>query len=176
MPALELETEHCDPGATGHPLHTQSDPAASGDEIKPEAVTELEVIRAVLKPDPIEGLDNYGIPPEPEGECDPEIQAKIAHFIELKERGTRLNDTLTKMHSFRNPSIMSKLIEYLDLDEYGSNYPKDMYDPHGFPPETYHDELGELPNTWARRPGACHYRFVCNWTGTEHSPIYERPS
>ena len=36
---------------------------------------------------------------------------------------------------------MSKLIEFLNVDEIGSNYSKDSFDPHGFPAELYYDQI-----------------------------------
>lgn len=37
---------------------------------------------------------------------------------------------------------MSKLIEFLELDEIGSNYLKEVYDPHGFPEDAFFDRIG----------------------------------
>ena len=46
------------------------------DDEPPEA-DELGRIRALLRPPPIHGVRDWGIPPEPEGECDPGIEVCI---------------------------------------------------------------------------------------------------
>lgn len=51
------------------------------------------------------------------------------------------NHRLIKTRDFRNPSILTKLIEYLELDEYGSNFPVSVFDPKGFPEEAFYDQL-----------------------------------
>lgn len=38
---------------------------------------ELTRIRALLRPPPIPGADDWGIPPEPTGACDPEIEVRL---------------------------------------------------------------------------------------------------
>ncbi|KAI8853344.1 HCNGP-like protein-domain-containing protein [Chytridium lagenaria] len=79
-----------------------------------------------------------------EGECDPKLQARIVKYTELRRQGTVFNNNLAKTHSFANPAIMSKLIEYLGLEEYGSNYDKSQFDPGGFPVEQYYDEIVKI--------------------------------
>jgi len=41
----------------------------------------------------------------------------------------------------RNPYILEHLLVRHDLDELGSNYPSDRFNPHGFKESEYHDEL-----------------------------------
>src|SRR3954471_15701164 len=71
------------------------------------------------------------------------MQAKVDQFHALRADGTHFNIHLYKSKAFRNPHIYAKLVEFVDLDEIGSNFPKETFDPHGFPPETYADELIE---------------------------------
>ncbi|KAK9711448.1 SAP30-binding protein, variant 2 [Basidiobolus ranarum] len=100
--------------------------------------------RELLVPKTIVGIDNYGIPGEPEDECDPDLQAKIAKWIELKNQGISFNDRLSKNKAFRNPNIYDKFVQFIELDETGSNFPSDIYDPKGFPPEAYSNEIEKL--------------------------------
>ena len=39
---------------------------------------------------------------------------------------------------------MKKMIDFLDLDEIGSNHHPSVFDPHGFPKESYEGELGKF--------------------------------
>lgn len=88
------------------------------------------------------GLPNGpALPPEPEMPVDPELQAKMEKWTQLRNSGTSFNRALMNNAAFRNPGIMGKLIEFLDLDEYGSNYPKEEHDPRGFQPDSYLEEL-----------------------------------
>lgn len=41
-------------------------------------------------------------------------------------------------------SIYEKLIQYCGIDELGTNYPKDMFDPHGWSEDSYYEALGKL--------------------------------
>ncbi|KAI7864531.1 HCNGP-like protein-domain-containing protein [Spinellus fusiger] len=97
--------------------------------------------KALLVPKPIEGVVDWGIPPEPETEVDEKRAGNIAHFLELRTSGHKLNDHLQRNKSFRNPRIYAKLVEFVDLDELGSNFPKDEYDRHGFPKDAYIDGI-----------------------------------
>ncbi|ORX89866.1 HCNGP-domain-containing protein [Basidiobolus meristosporus CBS 931.73] len=100
--------------------------------------------RELLKPKAIAGIENFGIPEEPSGECDPDLQAKIAKWTELKNQGISFNDRLSKNKAFRNPNIYDKFVQFIELDETGSNFPTDIYDPKGFPPEAYSNEIEKL--------------------------------
>jgi hypothetical protein len=35
-------------------------------------------------------------------------------------------------------------VEFVDLDEIGSNFDREVYDPYGFPPEAFADQLGKF--------------------------------
>jgi hypothetical protein len=59
----------------------------------------------------------------------------------LKLAGNNFNSSIENSNSFGNHTIMDKLITNLSIDQYGSNYPKEVFDPHGFPAEGFYDEL-----------------------------------
>lgn len=42
---------------------------------------------------------------------------------------------------YNNPLILEKIIDYYDIDEIGSNYPKSIYDPHNKKSEDYFEEI-----------------------------------
>jgi len=89
--------------------------------------------------------DSHSIlPPEPEGHCSKALQDHIAKMLERKEKeGLDLNKEIQRRKMFRNPSIYEKLIDYCKIDEFGTNYPVEIYDPHRWGPESYYDELAK---------------------------------
>ncbi|CEG75775.1 hypothetical protein RMATCC62417_10767 [Rhizopus microsporus] len=106
-----------------------------------EATALKNRLLTALTPKPIEGIENWGIPEEPKGQCDPERSAKIAHFLSLKASGHRLNDHLAHNKAFRNPRIYAKLVEFIEVDEIGSNFDPADFDPHGFNKSFYIDGI-----------------------------------
>lgn len=45
------------------------------------------------------------------------------------KKGMNINKQIKSAKSYRNPSIYSKLIDYFNIEEGGSNFPKDVFDP-----------------------------------------------
>ncbi|TCD64273.1 hypothetical protein EIP91_004312 [Steccherinum ochraceum] len=118
-----------------------------------EVPEELVRIRDLLRPPPIQGVSDWGIPPEAAGACDPAIQAKLAQFHQLKkdpDQPRHFNDSLMANRSFRNPHLYAKLVEFVDVDERTTNFPKDIWDPDDVKDEWFADKIGmfrpPLPN------------------------------
>jgi hypothetical protein len=44
---------------------------------------------------------------------------------------------------FSNPQILDKVIDEYSLDEIGSNYPKDLYNPHGKDASDFYEEIAK---------------------------------
>ncbi|KAF9912622.1 hypothetical protein EC991_010048 [Linnemannia zychae] len=97
------------------------------------------LMRALLRPKPIPGVENFGIPPSPESEVNPDVQAKIEQFYTVKKtRGMHFNESLMKNKNFRNPRIYQTLVEAAGLNEIGTNFPKiEFFDIEGYGPESY---------------------------------------
>ncbi|XP_019721178.1 SAP30-binding protein isoform X1 [Hippocampus comes] len=88
--------------------------------------------------------DEIRIPPEPPGRCSSQLQEKIHKLYERKLHGDfDTNSHIQKNKEFRNPSIYEKLIQFCGIDELGTNYPKDMFDPHGWSEESYYEALAK---------------------------------
>lgn len=125
---------------TEEDLETQSDDASSPD------VNEIARLREFLRPLPIPGLVDWGIPPEPTTQYDPTIDAKLAQFHMLKrdpENPKHFNDSLMSNRSFRNPHLYAKLVEFVDVDERTTNFPPSIWDPHDVEPEWFADKIAE---------------------------------
>ncbi|XP_070566376.1 SAP30-binding protein-like isoform X2 [Ptychodera flava] len=80
------------------------------------------------------------LPQEPPGRCSNHLQNKISNYF---KKGFDLNGMIQKRKDFRNPSIYEKLISFLQIDEMGTNYPSDMFDPHSWPEESYYEALAK---------------------------------
>ncbi|XP_076123094.1 SAP30-binding protein isoform X2 [Alosa pseudoharengus] len=88
--------------------------------------------------------DDIRIPPEPQGRCSSQLQEKILKLYERKQHGAfDTNSHIQKKKEFRNPSIYEKLIQFCGIDELGTNYPKDMFDPHGWSEDSYYEALAK---------------------------------
>ncbi|XP_003740027.1 SAP30-binding protein [Galendromus occidentalis] len=81
------------------------------------------------------------LPPEPPTKCSDELQRRISEFCKRSADGFDFLDSIQKKKSFRNPSIYEKLLVHCDVDELGSNFPSEMFDPHAFRKEDYYDDL-----------------------------------
>jgi len=82
------------------------------------------------------------LPPEPRGECSRELQEKFTELHRKKlEYGYDFKQIIQKKKAFRNPSIYEKLILHCGIDEFGTNFPAELYDGHLFGKESYYEEL-----------------------------------
>ncbi|XP_072312630.1 SAP30-binding protein isoform X2 [Eucyclogobius newberryi] len=88
--------------------------------------------------------DDILVPPQPPGRCSSQLQEKIHKLYERKFHGDfDTNNHIQKKKEFRNPSIYEKLIQFCSIDELGTNYPKDMFDPHGWSEDSYYEALAK---------------------------------
>lgn len=72
----------------------------------------------------------FSLPPEPKGKCPTELQEKIANMYEkMRTNKMDMNKLIQERKEFRNPSIYEKLIQYCNINELGTNYPPELYDP-----------------------------------------------
>jgi hypothetical protein len=84
------------------------------------------------------------IPASPPSSPDPALDAKFQKFLELKSQGVHFNEGLASKSTFRNPSLLATMMARAGLDgpeQYGTSLPLDVYDPSGFPPFAYKEEL-----------------------------------
>uniref|UniRef100_A0A3B4FIA3 SAP30 binding protein n=1 Tax=Pundamilia nyererei TaxID=303518 RepID=A0A3B4FIA3_9CICH len=88
--------------------------------------------------------DEIKIPSEPPGRCSSHLQEKIHKLYERKLHGDfDTNAHIQQKKEFRNPSIYEKLIQFCAIDELGTNYPKDMFDPHAWSEDSYYEALAK---------------------------------
>lgn len=90
-------------------------------------------------------FDDVDMPPEPTGICPPELTEKIIEMTrKMNEKGYDMNLIIQQRKSFRNPSIYEKLIDYCNINEFGTNYDPHIYDPLKWDKSSYYDELAKL--------------------------------
>lgn len=79
----------------------------------------------------------FQLPPEPKGKCPAELQDKITNMHAKMKQGMDMNRLIQDRKEFRNPSIYEKLIQFCDINELGTNYPPEIYDPLQWGKPTY---------------------------------------
>ncbi|KAE8911543.1 hypothetical protein PF003_g4528 [Phytophthora fragariae] len=73
---------------------------------------------------------------------DHETQQRIERFLRVqRERGQDFQTTLQDKKEVRNPYILEKVVEYFGIDKLQSNFPPDVFDPHGLPLHEFADAL-----------------------------------
>ncbi|NXS86643.1 S30BP protein, partial [Erpornis zantholeuca] len=88
--------------------------------------------------------DEIKIPPEPPGRCSNQLQNKIQKLYEMKmKEGMDMNYMIQRKKEFHNPSLYEKLIQFCSIDEIGTNYPKDVFDPHSWSEDSYYEALAK---------------------------------
>ncbi|NXM81311.1 S30BP protein, partial [Oenanthe oenanthe] len=136
--------------------------------------------------------DEIKIPPEPPGRCSNQLQDKIEKLYERKRKeGMDMNSIIQKKKAFRNPSIYKKLIQFCSIDEFGTNYPKDMFDPHSWSEDSYYEALAKAQkiemDKWKKAKKECTKiefvtgtkkgttRSAASTTTTASTPVWEMP-
>lgn len=121
------------------------DTIASDDEHHEIAITEPLVTEDVpMETERIVQFTDVDMPPEPTGPCAPELTDKIVEMTRrMNEKGYDMNRIIQQRKSFRNPSIYEKLIDYCNINEFGTNYGPQIYDPLKWDRSSYYDELAK---------------------------------
>jgi len=138
-------TEDAEPPSSSTSQAEPSSSSTTSDDRSSElSSNELTKIRDLLRPSPIPGVLDWGIPAGSTEPCDPAIEAKLATFHTLKrdeDQPKHFNDSLMSNRSFRNPHLYAKLVEFVDIDERTTNFPKDIWDPHDVQEDWFADRI-----------------------------------
>lgn len=81
------------------------------------------------------------IPSSPPGGVPSKLAEKYAAQVDVYNKGQRVNTFIREAKKFRNPCLLEKLVGYLGVQESGTNYPPELYDPSAFGAEEYYDAL-----------------------------------
>lgn len=102
--------------------------------------SERDAIRYLTQPShPMTSL-----PESPAGSPNPSVEAKFKKFLDLKAKGMHFNEDLGRKSTFRNPSLMSTLMDRAGLnddDQYKTSVPTSTWDPVPVPVYAFKEEL-----------------------------------
>ncbi|XP_010686219.2 uncharacterized protein LOC104900498 isoform X2 [Beta vulgaris subsp. vulgaris] len=87
--------------------------------------------------DPVQNF----LPSPPEEKCSDELQEKINKFLAYKRQGKSFNVEVRNRKDYRNPDFLRHAVRYQDIDEIGSCFSKDVFDPHGYDESDYFDAI-----------------------------------
>lgn len=98
--------------------------------------------------DPKYAKYKFQLPPEPKGQPPAELVAKITKmYTKMRQTNMDMNRVIQDRKEFRNPSIYEKLISFCDINEFGTNYPPEIYDPLQWGEESYYEALSAVQKT-----------------------------
>lgn len=136
-----------DDGSARSNVLTSRDTSSSVQMEVDETTEQVNESKSPKKADKLNKYAHYGfsLPPEPKGKPSAELVDKIKHLYEKMETTNMdMNRVIQERKEFRNPSIYEKLIQYCDINEFGTNYPPEIYDPLQWGPESYYEELARI--------------------------------
>lgn len=73
----------------------------------------------------------------------PMVQAKVKQFLEIQRKGKLLTESLRQSRDYRNPDFLRQAVEYNGIDEFGTCFPPDRFDPTSVPPEDFAASLAK---------------------------------
>ncbi|KAK9696849.1 hypothetical protein RND81_08G001100 [Saponaria officinalis] len=88
----------------------------------------------------VDPLDKF-LPPPPQEKCSDELQEKINKFLAYKRQGKSFNVEVRNRKDYRNPDFLRHAVRYQDIDEIGSCFSKDVFDPHGYDESDFFDAI-----------------------------------
>jgi hypothetical protein len=86
-------------------------------------------------------------PSPPSTPCPEALQAKFAKFLKLKEHGRNFNDDLRHSKGYRNPDFLQLAVMHQNIDEIGTCFDADVFNPKGYDKSDYADALGIAPGS-----------------------------
>ncbi|CAK9148120.1 unnamed protein product [Ilex paraguariensis] len=89
----------------------------------------------------VDPLDKF-LPPPPKDKCSDELQERIIRFLAVKKNyGRSFNAEVRNKKEYRNPDFLLHAVTYQDIDQIGSCFSKDVFDPHGYDKSDYYDGI-----------------------------------
>ncbi|KAH7651783.1 SAP30-binding protein [Dioscorea alata] len=112
--------------------YTVTEPEVSQDQLVTVASTEMQI--------DVDSLNSF-LPPPLTIQCPEELQDKINKFLVYKKAGKSFNADLRNRKDYRNPDFLQHAVRYQEIDQIGTCFSKDVFDPHGYDKSDYFDEI-----------------------------------
>lgn len=110
------------------------EPAPEAEEASGGEAANLEVDAS-----PVLNNDS-GMPLSPTGTVSADLQAICEKLYATTEK-INFNNHLRESHAFRNPEILPKLVQSMELDSFGTCYSKELFDPSALTDAMYFDTI-----------------------------------
>ncbi|XP_073127005.1 uncharacterized protein [Henckelia pumila] len=103
--------------------------------------TEVAVMVSTEEERDMDPLDKF-LPPPSKKKCSEELQEKFIKFLALKKTtGRSFNAEVRNKKEYRNPDFLLHAVTYQNIDQIGSCFCKDVFDPHGYDKSDFYDEI-----------------------------------
>ncbi|KAB5534127.1 hypothetical protein DKX38_017213 [Salix brachista] len=129
--ATPQSSEHLEPSQPGE----INDSTRESEAVNAEGSNEVPTAGVDL-------LDKF-LPPPPKEKCPQDLQKKIDKFLSLKKIGRSFNAEVRNRKDYRNPDFLLHAVRYQDIDQIGSCFSKDVFDPHGYDQSDYYLDIAE---------------------------------
>ncbi|RLM92364.1 uncharacterized protein C2845_PM08G26100 [Panicum miliaceum] len=81
------------------------------------------------------------LPPPVTRKCSAALQQKINRFLAYKRAGKSFNAEVRNRKDYRNPDFLQHAVRYQEIDQIGTCFIKDVFDPYGYDKADYYDEI-----------------------------------
>ncbi|KAG5188779.1 HCNGP-like protein-domain-containing protein, partial [Tribonema minus] len=69
-------------------------------------------------------------------------QDRVAKYLATMLKSNRdFTDSIKKKQEFGNPAVLTKICQHYGVDDRGSNYPRALFDAHGYDMADYYDNI-----------------------------------
>ncbi|KAK6150021.1 hypothetical protein DH2020_017546 [Rehmannia glutinosa] len=162
IPRLSTPSTQATPPQSLEPIDQfESDAMSYAVNESESGVAEDAVMVSVGEQKAVDPLDKF-LPPPPKDKCSEELQSgrniwdmaelhmaceKIIKFLALKKTtGRSFNSEVRNRKEYRNPDFLLHAVTYQDIDQIGSCFHKDVFDPHGYDKSDFYDEIEWINN------------------------------
>ena len=67
------------------------------------------------------------------------LQSKVSRFLEAKKAGKSISQAYKRHRDYSNPQFLEKMINHFGVDQYGTCFAPEIFDPNALPREDYFD-------------------------------------
>uniref|UniRef100_A0ACD5VUT2 Uncharacterized protein n=1 Tax=Avena sativa TaxID=4498 RepID=A0ACD5VUT2_AVESA len=81
------------------------------------------------------------LPPPVPTKCSVALQQKINKFLAYQRTGKSFNAEVRNRKDYRNPDFLQHAVRYQEIDQIGTCFSKDVFNPYGYDKSDYYDEI-----------------------------------